>query len=251
LKRNELRRLAAVLLVSSLAALTASAQTRPEAPREPEVLYNGFQLSLYGGGTLMYMNGEYYGSCPCDFFGDITSSNLIFGASMNIPVFQDASIYLRAGLNRTSTTWTNARTDSLFSTPGTGYIVSDLVFDYDLHHLDFLIRLIGNIDGERVYIGPSFGFVRKKHVRITDSELSTGAARIVEDAAMVTDHELRVSMIIGAEYAFVPIRNLYVIPAIEVDYAFGRITQNRLERPNFRLRPTFYKLLVTLAYQIF
>jgi hypothetical protein len=60
-----------------------------------------------------------------------------------------------------------------------------------------------------------------------------------------------VSFVIGAEYAFIPFRNFYVIPAIEVDYSFSKIQQLRDENPSFSLRPTFYKVLVTFAYQMF
>jgi hypothetical protein len=227
------------------------AQTEPEAPREPVKLYNGYQFAVFGGGSLTYLNGDYFGLCPCDFVGDETGSNLFYGASINIPVFSDASIYLRLSRNESSTTWSTARADSLRSVQDVGFVSSDLTFDYDLLSLDVLLRLFGHIDGERVYLGPSFGFVRDKHIRVTDTELSTGKIWLIEDEQLDVEHSLRMSFVIGAEYAFVPFENLYVIPAIEIDYAFGKILNERIARPNFSLKPTFYRLYVTFAYQMF
>ena len=242
-----------LLVTATLTVLAAQvqAQTEPEAPREPEKLYNGWQFALFGGLNLAYMNGEYYGGCPCEFLGDETSANGFYGVSLNVPLFADASIYLRLGRNRTSTSWSTGRNDSLWSTPGVGVALSDMTIDYDLLHFDFLLRLFGHIDGERVYLGPSFGFVREKHVRITDTEFESGAVRVIEDGPLDIEHDLRVSFVIGAEYAFVPFRNLYVIPAFEVDYAFDKLVRERAGTPNFRLRPTFYKFYLTLAYQMF
>lgn len=239
------------VLFALLATAGARAQTEPEAPVVPEKLYNGFQFSVFGGGNLLYINGEYNGLCPCEFVGDETSFNEFYGASINIPVFDDASIYLRLGRNHTSTDWFTGRIDSLRSIAAAGLVGSDLTFDYDLLHFDLLLRLFGRIDGERVYLGPSFGFVQRKHVRVIDTELRTGKRYLIEDVPLAVDHDLRVSFVIGAEYAFIPFRNVYVIPAFEVDYAFDKILQPRSERPNFSFRPTFYKFYVTLAYQLF
>lgn len=238
--------LLAILLVT--AASRVSAQTEPEAPKPPEKLYNGWQFSMYGGGSLFYTNGDYFGISGGNFVGDVTSFNALYGASVNIPVHQDFALYLRAGVNDASTEWSTARSDSL-ATGGVGYVISDMTFDYNLLNVDLLFRLIGSMDGERVYIGPSFGIVRKKNVRIIDTDLTSGISRVTEDAPLDVEHDLRLSMVIGAEYAFVPLKNLYVVPAIEVDYAFGKIIQDRSARPNFVLRPTYYKFLVTVAYQ--
>jgi hypothetical protein len=227
------------------------AQTEPEAPREAEKLYNGWQFAFFGGANLAYMNGEYNAGCPCEFLGDQSSFNSFYGVSLNIPLFEDASIYLRLGRNKTSTDWASGRNDTLWTTSDLGVILSDMTINYDLMQFDFLLRLFGHIDGERVYLGPSFGFVKEKHVRVTDTEIGSGAMRVIEDGPLDIEHDLRVSFVIGAEYAFVPLRNLYVIPAFEVDYSFDKLIQDRAGRPNFTLRPTFYKFYVTLAYQIF
>ncbi len=227
------------------------AQTEPEAPREPEKLYNGYQFAIFGGGNLTYLNGDYFGLCPCEFLGDKTGSNLFYGASINIPIFADASLYLRLSRNKTSTEWSSGRNDSLRSVQRAGTVISDLTFDYDLLSFDVLLRLFGHIDGERVYLGPSFGFVRDKHIRVTDTELSTNKIWLIEDDQLDVEHSLRVSFVIGAEYAFVPLKNLYVIPALEIDYPFGKIANERLERPNFSIRGTFYRFYVTFAYQMF
>lgn len=249
--RHRALRTVLIMLLVSVAAATVQAQTEPEAPREPEKLYNGWQFALFGGVNLTYMNGEYYSGCPCSFLGDETSFNTVYGASINVPLFEDASLYLRLGRNRTSTDWSSGRNDTLWTTNDVGVALSDMTIDYDLLNLDVLLRLFGNIDGERVYIGPSFGFVREKHVRVTDTEFSTGAMRVIEDGPLEIEHDLRVSIVIGAEYAFIPFRNLYVIPSLEVDYAFDKLIRESESTPNFRLRPTFYKFYVTVAYQIF
>ncbi|MDT8325355.1 MAG: hypothetical protein RRA94_14675 [Bacteroidota bacterium] len=110
--RRVLLLLAALMLMSA----HARAQTEPEAPREAEKLYNGWQFALFGGLNLAYMNGEYYGGCPCDFLGDETSANSVYGVSLNVPLFEDASLYLRLGRNRTSTDWSTGRNDSLWPT---------------------------------------------------------------------------------------------------------------------------------------
>ncbi|MBE0643711.1 MAG: hypothetical protein IH600_06490 [Bacteroidetes bacterium] len=234
-----------------IAAPRLQAQTEPEAPREPVKLFNGYQFAVFGGGSLTYLNGDYYGLCPCEFLGDETSGNLFYGASLNIPVFSDASIYLRVSRNQSSTSWTTARADSLRSVQALGFVSSELKFDYDILSFDVLLRLFGHIDGERVYIGPSFGFVRNKHIRVTDTELSTQKVWLIEDDQLDVEHSLRMSFVIGAEYAFVPFPNIYVIPAIEIDYSFSKIVNERVERPTFSLKPTFYRMYVTFAYQMF
>lgn len=242
--------LALMLIFAGLPVLL-QAQTEPEAPVEPEKLYNGWQFSLYGGVNLAHIAGEYYGDCPCEFFNDETSFNTVYGTAINIPIFSDAALYLRLGRNETSTAWFNGRNDSLWSMGAEGVIGSDLTFEYNLTNFDVLLRLYGHIDGERVYIGPSFGFVERKHILLTDTELDTGVQRIIEDGDLQLDHDLRVSFVIGGEYAFIPFKNFYVIPAFEVDYSFEKLLNLRSENPSFSWRPTFYKLLVTFAYQVF
>jgi hypothetical protein len=243
----------AIVLAALLFALVPrlAAQTEPEAPREPERLSNGYQFSLFGGGNLMYLNGDYQGLCPCEFLGDQTSTNAFYGMSLNLPIHEDAALYLRLSRNRTHTVWSTGRADSLRSVQDLGLVASDLTLDYDVLAFDLLLRLYGRIDGERVYVGPSFGFVRDKHVRVTDTELSTGKIWLIEDGTLDVEHSLRMSFVIGAEYAFVPIKNLFVIPAFEIDYSLAKIANERLERPNFSIKPTFYRLYLTLAYQVF
>jgi hypothetical protein len=241
----------ALAVLAILAAPRLAAQKEPEAPREPEKLYNGYQFAVFGGGTLTYLNGDYNGLCPCEFAGDATSTSLFYGASVNIPIFSDAAIYLRLSRNESSTDWFTGRSDSLRSVQKVGLVGSDFTFDYDILSVDILLRLFGHIDGERVYLGPSFGFVRNKNIRITDTELSTGKIWLIEDEQLDVEHDLRLSFVIGAEYAFVPLKNLFVIPAFEIDYSFGKLLNERPERPNFSLKSTFYRLYVTFAYQIF
>jgi len=242
---------AALMLLFAAVPAGLQAQTEPEAPVQPEKLYNGWQFSLYGGVNLAHIAGEYYGDCPCDFFSDETSFNTVYGTAINIHIFSDAALYLRFGRNETSTSWFTGRTDSLWSITAEGIIGSDLTFEYNLTNFDVLLRLYGHIDGERVYLGPSFGFVERKHILLTDTEFDTGAQHVIENGDLQLEHDLRVSFVIGGEYAFIPFKNFYVIPAFEVDYSFEKLVNLRDENPSFSWRPTFYKLLVTFAYQVF
>jgi hypothetical protein len=228
-----------------------AAQTEPEAPRDPVRLYNGYQFSAFGGGNLTYINGDYIGLCPCEFIGDETSVNEFYGVSLNIPILDDAAVYLRLARNRTRTGWFTGRIDSLRSVQEVGFVGSDLTLDYDVLSFDLLLRLYGRIDGERVYIGPSFGFVRDKRVVVTDTELNNGKIWLIENEQLDVEHSLRMSFVIGAEYAFVPLPSLFVIPAFEIDYSFAKIANERIERPNFSLKSTFYRLFLTVAYQVF
>ena len=239
---------ATVLVFASGRAL---AQTEPEAPRVPEVLYNGFQVSFTAGASINHIVGEYFSPCPCEFYGNATSISPYFGGSLNIPVFEDAALLLRLGLNTTSSKWETARNDSLWSRPEIGTVLSELTYDYHLLTFDVLARLIGSMDGARVIVGPSFGVVKRNHVRVVDREYTSGAERVVEDGDLQVDHDLRVSMIIGFEYAFTPLRNLYMIPSFEVDYPFQRLANEDGVRPEFRLRPIFYKMMFSVSYQIF
>lgn len=244
-------RLAVLAALFLFIAPRLAAQGEPEAPREPVKLYNGYQFSLFGGANMVYVNGDYAGDCPCEFVGDETSFNEFYGVSLNIPVLEDAAVYLRLSRNRTRTAWFTGRNDSLRSTRVLGTVGSDLTLDYDVLAFDLLFRLYGRIDGERVYIGPSFGFVRDKKVFLTDTEFSTGKVWLIEDGQLDVEHSLRMSFVIGAEYGFVPLPNLFVIPAFEIDYSFAKITNERIERPNFSIKPTFYRVFVTVAYQVF
>ena len=232
-----------VLILVPMSALFS--QTEPEAPRPPEIPRNGYQISFFSGVSYNVFSGQYDGGCPCEFVAEETSGNVPYGFALNIPLFFDAALYLRGGVQNTSTTFFMGRNDSLRSGTGTGNIGDELQLDYNLVHFDILLRLIGRQDGERVFVGPSFGFVRKKHVRLTETEYPTGAQYNLDDGDIEGGKSMRMSIIIGVEYAFVPLKNMYIIPSLQVDYTPQRISDVQL------IRPTFYKFLVSVAYQIF
>jgi hypothetical protein len=233
--------LPALLLPAGLAA-----QNEPEAPQEPVKLHNGFQISVYTGASYNTFSGGYSGNCPCDFVASEHSFNLPFGVALNIPVFEDASLYLRAGWQGTSTSFFTGRVDSLRSqSGGYGDIGSELRLDYTLFQVDILARLIGRQNGERVFFGLGLGAVREKHVHITDAEYATGAVYTVTDSLLAGARTLRTSFVIGAEYAFVPLADVYVIPSLQIDYGLENISEVQ------PLRPNFFKFLVTIAFQPF
>jgi hypothetical protein len=227
------------------------AQNEPEAPRLPEKLHNGLQLAVYGGLTHTVLSGGYLGGCPCDFPEAGTSWSAPYGGSLNIPVFSDASIYLRLGLQNTRTDMFSGRYDSLRSVKDAGNIGSDLRLQFDLVNFDVLLRLIGRHDGERVFTGLSFGFVKDAHIKLTDTEYQTGVVYPVEDGALQDTRSMYTFFVIGAEYAIIPLKNVYLIPSFEINYALNKIYKELPPRPTFSMRPILYKLLFTVAYQIF
>jgi hypothetical protein len=241
----------AAMLFLLLPAGTLLAQTEPEAPRTPEKLYNGFQISLYGAFAYTHLVGNYSGPCACEFVGNASSWGGAWGGWVNIPIFSDAALYLRFGWRPSSTDWFTSRSDSLHSTPGVGDIGTNLTFQYDMMRLDALFRLIGRMDGERIYMGPSFGFVQTAHVRIVDIELATNKTFVMQDEDLPLTSDLRVSIILGVEYAFHVARNLYLIPALEVDYPFEKLIDDTPPKPEYELRPVFYSVQLSASYQLF
>ena len=250
-----MKNIAKTILILATVLLTNAAivfgQTEPEAPRKPEKLYNGFQIAFYAGASYNHLIGEYHGAGPSDFVGNTSSFSMPFGGWLNIPLFADAALYLRAGVHNTSTDWLTGRYDSLRSVDDYDVVLSNWTFEYNLFNIDVLLRLIGEHDGERIYIGPSFSVVNRKHVFIEDTEYLTDATYVMEDGEMLVDQSVRTSIIIGAEYAFIPLKNLYVIPALEVDYPFEKLYRGGKDRPYFRLRPIFYKFVLSISYQLF
>jgi len=224
---------------------SVNALTEPEAPRSEEPLSNGFQLGFYSGISYNIFGGAYDGQCPCIFLGDGSSTSIPYGFDLNIPVFSDAALYLRAGWQNTSTGFFVGRTDSLRSIQAVGEIGDGMTLFYDLAHFDVLVRLIGKQDGERVFLGPSFGWVQQKRIRIIESEYETGKRFLLQDKDIADPINLRYSFVLGAEYAFVPFRELYIIPSLQVDYSLQKISTLQ------PLKPNFYKFLVSVAYQPF
>lgn len=222
------------------------AQTEPESPTvPPPPLVNGWQISAFTGAALNVFSGGYFGVGDRTFVAEESSFNMPYGVSINIPVFSDASLYLRAGWHGTQTVFFSGRQDSLKSIQGYGDIGDELTLRYDLFHVDVLVRLIGRQDGERVFVGPSFNYVRSKRVRLIETEYQTGVSYMYEDGDLAGAASMRTSLVLGAEYAFVPLRNLYVIPSVQVDYSPQKLST---EHP---IKAVFYKFLVTVAYQPF
>ncbi len=246
------RRILFLLLAVVLTTGTAWAQTEPEAPSEPEVLHNGWQVAFYAGLSFNYFSGWYDGlrdDCNCTFVSNGTSFSVPFGLSLNFPLWNDASIVLRGGIARSSTNFEDGRMDSLITTPGFGEVIDDLNLRLDLVQLDVLVRLIGRHDGERVYFGYGLGWVDRQDVVLKETEYGSNGRPIGEylitKRSLEGGRAIRQSFIIGAEYAFVPTRNLYLIPAFELDYSLKKLSDVH------PLRPSFYRLLITVSWQAF
>jgi len=206
---------------------------------------NGWQISFYTGVSYNDFYEGYDIVNVIDFLADESSWSMPFGGSLNIPVFEDLSLYLRAGGQRMNTNFFNGKIDSLKSLPKTGEIGYSMDFAFDIVHFDLLIRLIGNNEGERVYFGPSFGFVGKKHITLKRTELETGFEETLQDQEMPGADSFFPTFVVGAEYAFVPVKNLYIIPALEVNFGWEKVSEVQ------RLRATYYRLLVNVSYQVF
>jgi hypothetical protein len=224
------------------------AQTEPEAPASvlrPEKQKNGWQIAFYSG---VSMNEYYEGydiAYVIDFLADETSWNVPFGFAVNIPVFNDFALYLRAGTQNMKTNFFNGEVDSLESVPEVGEIGYDMDFTFNIVHVDVLFRLIGDNEGERVYFGPSFGYVQKKQITVRKEEFLTGFTRVLEDRDMPGADNFFPTFVIGAEYAYVPVKDLYLIPAIEVNFGWEKVSSLQ------RLRATYYRLLFNVSYQVF
>ncbi len=232
---------ACICAVSSL-----TAQTEPESPAlPPEKPVNGFQISVYSGVALNVFSGGYFAPGNRNFIAEESSFNTPVGAWMNIPVFDDIAIYLRAGWQGTQTVFFAGRQDSLRTAAGYGEIGDELTLRYGLFHLDVLLRLIGRQDGERVFVGPSFGWARSRNVRVTETEYGPGKTYLIEEGEFAGATEMRTSIVIGAEYAFIPIKNLYIIPSLQVDYSPQKISS---EHP---LKMIMYKFLLSVSWQLF
>ena len=239
------RRVVALALLLCLPVLVR-AQTEPESPEQPKPPpVNGFQFSVFAGAALNVFSGGYFAPGERNFLAEESSFNTPVGVSINIPVFADAALYLRAGWHPTQTVFFSGRKDSLKSIPAFGEIGDELTLRYALFHVDVLLRLIGRQDGERVFVGPSFNFVRSKRVRVTETEYASGVSYLIEEGELVGGESLRTSLVLGAEYAFVPLPDLYIIPSLQVDYSPQKLST---EHP---IKAVFYKFLLTVAYQPF
>ncbi len=233
-------------VLALLASASGWAQTEPEIPRPPEPLKNGWDLAFFTGISYDVMSGEYDGGCPCLFLDQEHSVSAPFGLSVNVPLSSDISLLLRGAWHKTVTKFFVGREDSLvFSpTPAVGEIGDDLTLTYSVVQFDVLLRLIGRQDGERVYFGLGYGRTDRQQVLLTETEYANGTRSLIFDGPLEGRRSDRVSFIIGAEYAWYPLKNLSLIPAFEIDYTVHRISTVQ------PLRPTFFKLLVSVGYQL-
>jgi hypothetical protein len=237
-------------LVIAAAPSRLLGQTEPESPKAVEPLQNGLQISFFTGASLNVFSGGYFtqcprGTCPIDFYAEDYSVSAPFGFGLNIPVFSDAALYLRAGWNSTHVTISSGRVDSLYTQETVGELLDELTLYYTLFQVDVLVRLIGRQDGERIFLGPSFGFPIRKHAYVAETELSTGKKFLLEDRDVEGASSMRTSFVLGVEYAFVPVKNLYVIPSFQIDYSAQKISELQ------PIRPLYYKLLLSISYQLF
>lgn len=238
--------LAAVLLL--VAAGGVRAQNQPEAPGSvlrPEKQTNGWQIAFYTGASYNVYYEGYTIVNLMDWVAQETSWNMPYGVALNVPIGNDFSLYLRAGVQNMSTDFFNGKVDSLESAPILGTIGYTLNFKFDIRTLDVLFRLIGHNDGERVYFGPSFGFVRTKRITVTEEEYETGFQKVLVDEDMPAADNFFPTFVIGGEYAFVPVKNLFLIPAIEVNFGWQRVSGLQ------PLRVNYYRLLFSVSYQVF
>ena len=128
--RAALPALACALCLAAALPSALRAQTEPEAPRTPDKLTNGFQLSLYASAAYTHWVGEYSGPENTSFTGNSSSWGYAYGIWANVPISSDAALYLRAGWRPSSTLWFDTRTDSLHSRPGIGDLASELTIEY-------------------------------------------------------------------------------------------------------------------------
>ncbi|MDH7516449.1 MAG: hypothetical protein QHI48_11320 [Bacteroidota bacterium] len=227
------------------AAPALRAQTEPEAPQRPRPKpVNGFQVSVYTGASLNVFSGGYFAPGDLTFLDVETSVNFPVGAWVNIPVTSDMALYIRGGWHGTETVFFSGRRDSLHTPPGGfGEIGDELTLTYGLFHIDVLARLIGRQDGERVFVGPSFGWVRTKRIRVTETEYGPKKTYLLEEGELSSAIAMRTSIVIGAEYAFMPVKNLYVIPSLQVDYSPQKISADH------PMKAVWYKFLLSVSWQ--
>ena len=237
------------LLFLILIACTTETFAQPKPPasgdRRQKVIpiVNRFQISFFSAASYNIMKGQYDGVCPCSFVQAGSGWSFPVGLSFNIPFTDDASIYLRASVESQSLAFESARKDTLRSIKEYGEMTDDLTIESDLIQFDLLLRLIAEEQGVRLLAGPSFGFSKKSRARILETELKTGVAYTVEDGDLQEERRTRYGFIFGIEYAFIPIKGIYIIPALIFRYGMHSISNAQ------SLRLLNYTLNISLAYQ--
>lgn len=218
----------------------------PGAPGERKKLAtdptNRFQIGIFVNGAYNVLKGAYYGDCPCEFVKSGTGTSVPFGLTVNLPISDDASIYIRAGFNHPVVTFSSARNDTLRGQQTIGPMYEDLTITSSVLTLEVLLRLIAEEEGFRIFAGPSFGFVRNSEVELWETEAESGRRYPVEKGALADARATRYGFILGIEYAYVPLPRIYLIPSFSFDYGIKSIS---LTQP---LRPLIYHFSLSLAY---
>ncbi len=244
---------AAPFLVAGALALHAprlAAQgNMPAGPTERKKLAtdptNRFQVGIFVNGSYNVLKGGYYGDCPCDFVKSGTGASVPFGLTLNVPITDDASIYLRAGFNHPVVSFTSGRNDTLRGTQTIGPMYDDLTITSSVITLEVLLRLIADEEGFRLFAGPSFGFIRSSEVELWETEAESGKKFLVEKGPLADASGTRTGFVLGIEYAYVPAPRIYVIPSLSFDYGVKSIS---LSQP---LRPLIYHFSLSLAYTFY
>lgn len=235
--------------LTAMLACTTEGLTQPLPPaggkvkkQSPFSFANRFQIGVYGGVNLNVYKGIYDGSCPCEFVQSGKGWSIPYGFTVNIPISDESSIYIRTGWYSSSVAFDAARSDSLRSGGGVGAMAEDLTIESDITQLDVLLRLIAEEDGIRLLAGPSFSFVNRTHVELVETEFSSGKKYTIESGELSDARNTRYGFILGIEYAYIPMNHVYVIPALLFNYGVKYISTSQL------LRPLTYNFSLSIAY---
>ena len=122
-------------------------------------------------------------------------------------------------------------------------MLDDLSIVYNILNLEVLLRLTAEENGVRVLAGPTFGFVQKKQIELIETEVDSRQSFLIEKGDLTDAVPVRYGFLLGIEYAFIPMKQVFVIPALSLDYAFNKISLQQ------SVRPVFFNLSVNIAFQ--
>ncbi len=236
-----------VIIFSNLSAQQGKPPASSRIKKPPlNRLENRFQLGVYGSLTYDVMKGEYTGPVTCNYCSFVKSGtgfSVPVGITMNIPITDESSIYLRAGMLSASVSFQGGRKDTLRSTREVGEMFDDLTLDVQMTTIDIILRLIAQEDGFRILAGPTFGFIKKSNVVLLETETGTGKQYTIEKNELGGPVDTRYGFLLGLEYAFIPISHIYILPALIFDYGLNSISTIH------SLRPLYYNFTLSVAYQ--
>lgn len=219
----------------------------PAAPhiykKPPSPFANRFALGVYGSYSHTVFKGAYYGACPCEFLKSGSGAAFPFGLTMNIPITEESALYLRLGKFSADIVYESARYDSLRSEKKLGDMFDDMTLSFSMTYFEVLLRLIAEEDGVRLFAGPSFGFIDKKHVVLIETEAMSGNRYTIENGELLYAKATRYGFVLGLEYAFIPIEKIYILPSFALDYGLNRISEVQ------PIRPLLYNVSLSIAYQ--